>query len=489
MALLWMDGFDHYSNSGDISTRLTRASYVVNNTNTIAAIDGRFGGKCIGLAPGKYGNTLLRKDLTPNVGTTHLFIGFNFIAGGDNRGFFIYSGNSSTGVSIVGSTLRVNSTNITTLTGWNHIEIRANVSSVGASNKYEVYLNGTAVFSSTTVSFTWSNYIEFGAYFSYYSVSHYGYIDDLYVMDNTGTTNNTKLGTELYVPRIETQFPVDDVTNDFTPSYTPITSVTYGFENLSGANAATILSGVETACGFTNLSQQGAQTTFFRSDSSGGVGDSRCLMLRCWNNTTSISFDTIASTFSFWYRDAQNGATGLGSVQSVFSITVNGVQTFPAISGTIQQYTVTLDPNRINTIKLMSSGVNNDFIAIDNFTVTYTAKNAAQALYKVPETSSYVQSTTNGNKIIGNMSNLKTITDVKAVGFVPLASEAVTGQTSSYKILANNGGSDTEIGSTQSVTGITTARSTQLFDVNPLTSTTWTASDFNAIKAGVINKT
>jgi hypothetical protein len=55
--------------------------------------------------------------------------------------------------------------------------------------------------------------------------------------------------------------------------------------------------------------------------------------------------------------------------------------------------------------------------------------------------------------------------------------------------LANNGGSDTEIGSTQSVTGITTARSTQLFDVNPLTSTAWTASDFNAIKAGVINKT
>lgn len=72
---------------------------------------------------------------------------------------------------------------------------------------------------------------------------------------------------------------------------------------------------------------------------------------------------------------------------------------------------------------------------------------------------------------------------------MPLASESVSATTSSYKLIANNGGSDTEIGSTQSVTGITTARGPQLFDINPLTSTAWTASNFNAINAGVINKT
>jgi hypothetical protein len=500
MALLWMDGFDHYGNNadGDRSSILSKA-YTVSNSNWIVASTGRFSSSsrtnAIGLyfAPNKYGTTRIYKPITPTVGTTHLICGFNLYNVAGQKNVYINSGwnGATNGVSINSSNqLKCGPNIVATLntSTWYHIEIRIPITTSG-SNKYELYLNGTTVFSSSSLSFAWANGLYFGCVFEPYNESTCFGLDDLYIMDDTGATNNARIGTEIYIPRIETQFPVDDTTNNFTPSYTPITSVTYGFENLSGANAATILSGVGTACGFSNLSQEGTQTTFFRSDNSGGVGDSRCLMLRCSNSITSISFDTIASTFSFWYRDANNGSTGLGSVQSVFSITVNGVQTFPAMSGTIQQYTVTLDPNKVNRVKLMSSGVNNDFIAIDDFTVTYTSKNAAQALYKVPENSAYLQSTTNGNKIIGNISNLDNITSVKAVGFMPLASESVSAVTSSYKLIANNGGSDTEIGTTQSVTGTTTVRGLQVFDVNPLTSAAWTASDFNALKAGVINKT
>ena len=501
MALLWMDGFDHYSNSasGDVSAILAKA-YTVSNSNIILCSTGRYeaiGKGAIYMAANKYGTTRIFKPITPTVGTTYLICGFNIYLTTSQNTVYINSGwnGQTNGITIAGNVLKCGPNTVTTLSlnTWYHIEIRIPITTSG-SNKYELYLNGATVFSNSSLSFAWAN----GLYFGHVDNNTQGYtfaLDDLYIMDNTGSTNNARIGTELYIPRIETMYPVDDTTNDFTPSYTPITSVTYGFENLlSNSTPATILSTVETACGFSNLFQQGGAdlntySTFFRSDSSGGVGDSRVLMLRCFNSTTSISFDTIASSFSFWYRDAQNGATGLGSVQSVFSITVNGVQTFPAISGTIQQYTVTLDPNKINSIKLMSSGVNNDFIAIDNFTVTYTSKNAAQGLGKVPAPSAYLQSTTNGNKIIGNISNLNTINDVKAVGFMPLASESVSATTSSYKLIANNGGSDTEIGSTQSVTGTTTARGPQFFDINPLTSAAWTASDVNAIKAGVINKT
>jgi len=151
---------------------------------------------------------------------------------------------------------------------------------------------------------------------------------------------------------------------------------------------------------------------------------------------------------------------------------------------------VTLNPNIVNTIRLnVTDATNNRFVNIDDFTVTYTSKNAAQNLYKNAESSDYLQSTTNGNKLIGNIGNLNNINSVKAVGFMPLASESVSATTSSYKLIANNGGPDTEIGSTQSVTGTTTARAPQFFDINPLTSASWTASDFNALKAGVINKT
>jgi hypothetical protein len=492
MALLWMDGFDHYGTigGGDISTRLAK-SYTVSNSNIIAPMNGRYGQTGVAFAPGKNGVSRIFKSITPNVGTTHLIVGFNIMIFSDHRETYINSGWNGTtnGISIMATTLRCGPNVVTTLSydTWYHMEIRIPLTTSG-SNKYELYLNGATVFSSSSLSFAFSSGLYFGANFSYYNDGYYSVFDDLYIMDNTGSTNNARIGTELYIPRIETTFPIDDTTNNFTPSYTPITSVTYGFEDLSGASATTILNSVATNCGFINLSQQGTSGTYFRSDSEGGVGNSRCLMLRCWGSsgvpTTSIQFDTIASTFSFWYRDA-NGNAG----STTFSVTVNGVQTFPTITGTIQQYTVTLDPNKVNTVKLMANSANNCFIAIDNFTVTYTSKNAAQCLYKIPEPSTYLQSTTNGNKIIGNIGNANNISDIKAVGFMPLASESVSATTSSYKLIANNGGSDTEIGTTQSVTGTTTARGSQFFDVNPLTSAAWTTSDFNAIKVGVINKT
>jgi hypothetical protein len=232
MAILWMDGFDFYDfSSTDASAKLAK-TYTVSNSNTISFFAGRYGQFAARFAPGKYGTTAITKPITPNVGATHLIIGWNHYHVSDNRGTYIGSGgNSTNSINIIGNTVYCGSANVVatiTANAWHHFEARIPITTSG-SNKYELYLNGTTVFSSSSLSFAWSNQLFFAAVFDWNNQSYYFGLDDLYVFDNTGTTNNARIGTELYVPRIETKFPIDDTTNNFTPSYTPITSVTYGF--------------------------------------------------------------------------------------------------------------------------------------------------------------------------------------------------------------------------------------------------------------------
>jgi hypothetical protein len=496
MALLWMDGFDHYgtNNSGDASTRLAKV-YTVSNSYSVLCDTGRYqtrtGAGAIYMACGKYGTTKITKAITPTLGTTHLICGFNIYTGNVYGSYIrIMSGGTveANAVSILSNVLKCGPNTIQTLTGntWYHMEIRIPITT-SVSNKYELYLNGTTVFSSSSLSFAWTNILEIGTQDTNNNGGYHVALDDLYVMDDTGSTSNARIGTELYIPRIETTYPIDDVTNNFTASYTPITSTTYGFQDLAstGVTPGAILTALSTNLGLTSLSQTGSDNLHFKMNANGGVSDSKCLLFRTYQNgiVPSVTFSTIASTLSFWYRDTTTADS------TTLSVTVNGTQTFLALTTSMQQYTITLDANKVNTVKINASTNTDRYILLDDFTVTYTSKNAAQALYRNAESSLYNQSTTNGNKLIGNIGNLNTINDVKAVGFMPLASESVSATTSSYKLIANNGGSDTEIGTTQSVTGVTTARGPQLFDINPLTSTAWTASDFNALKAGVINKT
>lgn len=362
MALLWMDGFDHYGTaiSGDASTRLAKA-YTVSNSNSILCSTGRYSqGNAAYMACGKYGTTRIHKSITPTVGTTHLICGFNIYMGQ------VYSTNiqinSGWNAKINGIfidylawpnfALYCGPNNVATLSPntWYHMEIRIPITTSG-SNKYELYLNGTTVFSSSSLSFAWANGLFFG------NVDHNnnsGYVfalDDLYVMDDTGTTNNARIGTELYIPRIETTYPVDDVTNNFTAnSYTPITSATYGFQDLSNQSAQnTILSNLVTNLGFTNISNGASSSGNFYSNSLGGVGNTRCLVMTASTNTnTWMQFDTIASTLSFWYSGSEDNTS--------FSITLNNVQTSIPLTATMTQYTVALDSNKVNKIKLNISG-------------------------------------------------------------------------------------------------------------------------------------
>ena len=218
MALLWMDGFDTYNTTGDISTSLAR-SYTVSNSNSIAAVTGRYARTGVQFSPAKNGYSRLFKSITPTVGATHLFVGFNIKIIPGNMNTYINSDwGQATGVWIDSSTLKCGPNTVTGLNynTWYHIEIRIPLTATSGSNKYELYLDGATVFSSSSLNFSFSSGLYFGAQFQWNYTSPYSVFDDFYVLDNTGSTNNARLSTLSYVPRIETLFPTSTTASDFT---------------------------------------------------------------------------------------------------------------------------------------------------------------------------------------------------------------------------------------------------------------------------------
>lgn len=218
MALLWMDGFDTYNTTGDISTSLAR-SYTVSNSNSIAAVTGRYARTGVQFTPGKDGYSRLFKSITPTAGATHLFVGFNIkIISGNMHTYINSDWGIQTAVWIYVNILYCGNNSIATLSynTWYHIEIRIPLTATSGSNKYELYLDGALVFSSSSLNFSFSSGLYFGAQFQWNNQGPYSVFDDLYILDNTGSTNNARLSTLSYVPRIETLFPTSTTASDFT---------------------------------------------------------------------------------------------------------------------------------------------------------------------------------------------------------------------------------------------------------------------------------
>jgi hypothetical protein len=503
MSLRWMDGFDHYSGSllergqgatgESIIANLARAYDTVGGSVFYAG-DGRFNGSAL-YAQGYKNNTYIFKNIGSSAATKY-FIGFNLKFIPNNSDFVFICGSvvsnamaTTRGFHITNTTVRLNNTAITTLSQnvWYHIEMEIPVTpSVG--DPCRLYINGTQV-GTTTTTFNWTNVVGILCQNTGY---HYQvWVDDFYIFDNLGTTNNTKAATELYIPRIEYIQPTSDVSNNFTITG-GLTVVNQGFE------ANDTITNDLLACGFTNISF--LNYAFIPSTHINYINNTTAfkrtgtyakeLRYTYSFGATYFQFDTIASSITFYaaarasYSGPCNCIVTLNGVATTYSLTDNSTWT---------QITVTPVDGIVNTVKIAVGDVYGKYLYIDDMQVTYTAKTAAQVLFKTKFSSSnYLSSTANGDKVLCNMENLTNINDIKAVGMVAMASEAVTGVTSSFKFIANNGGSDTEIGNTESVTGSlisTTPYQQELFETNPLTSLPWTSSDVNSIKLGVINKT
>lgn len=224
--LLFMDGFDHYA-TADISKKWSAAG----SSTTVAATSGRRGGGC--LSGSQSGSAITTKTIGGTAttiiagaafyatsalyalasvtfcplqfregATTHVGIGFN------SSGLAVaYNGS--------GTLLGTAASGAIVANAWNYIEAKV---VIGTTGSVEVRVNGTTVLllSSVNTKNGGTGVINtFGLFPSLASGANATLVDDLYVCDSSGTTNNAFLGD----CRIDTLLPNGDGSySAFTPN-------------------------------------------------------------------------------------------------------------------------------------------------------------------------------------------------------------------------------------------------------------------------------
>ena len=237
MVVRFMDGFDKYQStqSSSIAIPLTR-NYTVVNDDYIVATAGRYTGMAMNMSFNK-NRTYIEKTGLSATGVTRFIIGFSIRATslvGDGQGVFsiipsnataLYYGLARRGITFcrngqfyynTGDGFGWDAGVQLTANTWSHWEFVLPISP-GVGDPTIIYKDGIQVFSSTAAgsAFAWNGSLRIGGVpFSAYSPNYYA-IDDFYVLDNTGSTNNARLSTSTYVPRIETLVPNSTVDNDF----------------------------------------------------------------------------------------------------------------------------------------------------------------------------------------------------------------------------------------------------------------------------------
>ncbi|WP_407280618.1 hypothetical protein U5817_10060 [Aromatoleum evansii] len=220
MALLFMDGFDHYA-TADIVKK-----WSVNNGATIEEGTGRRGGNALKSAAG---SGFVSKTLPFSVGT--LICGFAFspiTAGFSDRNMFeLMDGatlhlalrhNASTGMIsvLLGSTvIATTTTSIAVASGYAYVEFKATIHDT--TGAYELRINGVPALSASGIDTRNAgnasvNAVRIG---NTGTNGHISLFDDFYACDSAGLTNNDFLGDV----RIDTIFPNGAGTHQsWTPS-------------------------------------------------------------------------------------------------------------------------------------------------------------------------------------------------------------------------------------------------------------------------------
>jgi hypothetical protein len=221
MSLIFMDGFDHYA-TADITKKWTSAAnssyWFVNPTG------GRRGGGCLEIGGSASWTDTCNKTLPAGYST--IVVGMALYVANltdglitlkeDNINHFSISLNgigqfmARRGAPIYGTLLGTTTTSISTGT-WYYIELKVTIAD--ATGSYELRVNGVNVLSATNVDTRDGgtgvvNSIQLNA-------TRNGKIDDFYVCNSSGSTNNDFLGD----CRIDTILPSGDGTyTDGTPS-------------------------------------------------------------------------------------------------------------------------------------------------------------------------------------------------------------------------------------------------------------------------------
>lgn len=234
MALLYIDGFDHYSSTSDMS-RTNRWSSVSGSTFNYQPqfSEGRVSGNCFAIGDGTLNSPVeaetLILGLAVKVSTTGGGAGsINFVFG-NTSGFGDYdyvsviltSSNGLITVKIKNGydwiTVASSSLGLIIPEVWNFLEIKVKISDSGAGMVI-VRLNNVVVLSVTSVTTrqggaglpNTANRIKFG--------SAYSRIDDLYLLDGTTGTGSRPMNDFIGDKRVLTLSPASNVSTNFTPS-------------------------------------------------------------------------------------------------------------------------------------------------------------------------------------------------------------------------------------------------------------------------------
>lgn len=221
MALLFMDGFDHYA-TADITKKYTSTAVA-----TIAASSGRRSGGCLSGGTGV-------KVVKTIPATTSFVIGFAFnasVAPGGNRTLFVLADAGTNQCNLIlnndltlsvarNSVVLTGGTSVSALTTgtWNYIEWKVTIADSISAGSCVLKVNGTTWVTVTTGQDTknTTNTTATQTWFGDTStITGTWLFDDFYVCDQSGSTNNDFLGD----CRIDMLLPNGDGNyTSFTPS-------------------------------------------------------------------------------------------------------------------------------------------------------------------------------------------------------------------------------------------------------------------------------
>lgn len=206
MALLFMDGFDHYATSAEMARKwsvVDIAGFVTGRSGSGQAVSlSNFDDLTVSM--GAKNNITIGMAIYRTTSST-VTIDFRSSSNVDNIAIEL---NPDGSIELLrgGTTTLATSTYTIPYNAWVYLEIYGYVDNT--AGRCEVRANGT-----TVIDYTGDTYNLGNVDITQIRIENHIQIDDLYVVDNTGAVNNSFLGDV----RVETLYPSGDATpNDFT---------------------------------------------------------------------------------------------------------------------------------------------------------------------------------------------------------------------------------------------------------------------------------
>lgn len=242
MALLWIEGFDHYSTMPDLLQGNWAGADFDNGSGITLVQPGRYGGKAIQYTGGSTGESYMTRTVGAALSSAVLgyglfvnnqpngapYVGVQFLSASVPQVAVVFNPNGSISVNsnITGAQLAISAVNVYTLNVWQYIEIQPTINPTTGS--IVVRVNGTTVLDATGINTA----NGFAPATDVFDTLHFGLgsengsfcmIDDIYVCDTSVGPGANPFDSFQGECRIQTMFPNGP---GGSTSWTPLTPIT-----------------------------------------------------------------------------------------------------------------------------------------------------------------------------------------------------------------------------------------------------------------------